>query len=95
MLTYAQVCATGFGKSYPFFTPALEKQLEIDDDGMYLYRHMLSPKVLLDMCPHTTICVSSRYYLGPHATYYLCPHATCVSMEIHMCQHRAVEIHDV
>ena len=45
MLTYAQVCATGFGKSYPFFTPALQKQLEIDDDGMYLYRHMLAPKV--------------------------------------------------
>jgi hypothetical protein len=61
---------------------------EIDDDGMYLFRHMLAPKVLLDMCPHTTICVSSRYYL--------CPHAACVSMEVqHVSAYMPVEVHAV
>jgi len=35
------VFATGFGKSYGFLSPALVQQLDIDDDGLYLYRHML------------------------------------------------------
>ena len=33
-----QVFATGFGKSYGFLSPALVQQLDIDDDGLYLYR---------------------------------------------------------
>jgi hypothetical protein len=32
---------------------------EIDDDGMYLFRHMLAPKVLLDVSSYHYMCVIS------------------------------------
>jgi len=39
------VCATGFGSSYPFFDAATLSALGVEKDGLYLYRHLLAPKV--------------------------------------------------
>ena len=39
------VLATGFAKSYSFLPPAVQQKLDMQEDGLYLYRHMLSPAV--------------------------------------------------
>ncbi len=40
------------------------------------------------MCPHTTICVFSYYYIGVLILIYMCPHtATCVLILLYMCPH--------
>jgi len=45
------------------------------------------------MCPHTTICVSSYYYMCPHTTIYMCPHTTtCVLILLHMCPHTTIYV---
>ncbi len=39
------VCATGFAKSYAYLPPDAVAALEVQADGLYLYRHMLPAKV--------------------------------------------------
>lgn len=39
------IYGTGFGKDYQYFDHAIQEKLNIEKDGLYLYRHIISPKV--------------------------------------------------
>jgi dimethylaniline monooxygenase (N-oxide forming) len=39
------VCATGFKKDYSIFDEATRQALDVQPDGLYLYRHMIPPRV--------------------------------------------------
>lgn len=38
------ICATGFKKSYDFFEQDVKRKLDVQEDGLYLYRQMVSPE---------------------------------------------------
>jgi hypothetical protein len=43
-------------------------------------------RILLYVCPHTTICVSAYYHICVRILLYVCPHTTiCVSAHYHLC----------
>jgi hypothetical protein len=56
--------------------------------------------ILLYMCPHTTIYVSSHYYICVLILlymcpqyYYMCPHTTiCVLILLYMCPHTTINV---
>ncbi len=39
------ICATGFGKSYRYLPPDAVAALDVQPDGLYLYRHVIPPAV--------------------------------------------------
>mmetsp|Transcript_75894 Transcript_75894/g.175990 ORF Transcript_75894/g.175990 Transcript_75894/m.175990 type:complete len:521 (+) Transcript_75894:57-1619(+) len=43
------ICATGFRKTYDYLPEEVRKQLDIQDDGLWLYRHMM-PKDVRELC---------------------------------------------
>ena len=54
------ICATGFSKSYSIFdsNSLILKDLDVQPDGLYLYRHIISPKVPnLYFCGSEAACV--------------------------------------
>lgn len=66
------ICATGFQKTYDYLPAATKAELRPEEDGLYLYRHMLPPavrKLRLAFCGSEVASISNIMTHGLHAEY--------------------------
>jgi hypothetical protein len=56
------VLATGYHTSYDWLPPDVQQRLQVQEDGMYLYRHIIPP--LVPVRPSTF--PSPHHSCGPH-----------------------------